>query len=97
MILFHGSDRVVMKPDVLHSRKEVDFGVGFYTTPIEEQARNWCRKFIRRGKDGVVSVYKIVFWQSDQPFRSNWPVSYGRTEFTDLFSQTGGFGSVFEI
>ena len=59
MILFHGSDRVVMKPDVLHSRKEVDFGAGFYTTPIEEQARNWCRKFIRRGKNGVVSVYNL--------------------------------------
>ena len=52
MILFHRSDRIVMKPDVLHSRKEVDFGAGFYTTPIEDQARNWCRKFIRRGKHG---------------------------------------------
>lgn len=59
MIIFHGSDRIVMKPDVLHSRKEVDFGAGFYTTPIEEQARNWCRKFIRRGKTGIVSVYNL--------------------------------------
>ena len=59
MILFHGSDRIVMKPDILHSRKEVDFGAGFYTTPIEEQARSWCRKFVRRGKPGVVSVYNL--------------------------------------
>ncbi len=59
MILFHRSDRIVMKPDVLHSRKEVDFGAGFYTTPIEDQARNWCRKFIRRGKPGFVSVYHL--------------------------------------
>ena len=57
MILYHGSDRKIAKPDIFHSRREVDFGPGFYTTPLEEQARNWCRKFIRRGKPGIVSVY----------------------------------------
>ena len=57
MILFHGSDRAIEKPDVLHSRKEVDFGAGFYTTPIEKQAKNWCKKFARKGKQGIVSVY----------------------------------------
>ena len=59
MILFHGSDREVAKPDIFHSRREVDFGAGFYTTPIEEQARNWCRKFVSKGKQGVVSVYTV--------------------------------------
>ena len=59
MILYHGSDREIVKPDILHSRKEVDFGAGFYTTPIEDQAKNWCKKFIRRGKRGIVSVYNI--------------------------------------
>ncbi len=57
MILFHGSDRVIERPDILHSRKEVDFGAGFYATPIEKQARNWCKKFTRRGMQGIVSVY----------------------------------------
>ncbi len=59
MIVFHGSDREIVKPDILHSRKEVDFGAGFYTTPLEEQAKNWCRKFIRKGKQGIVSVYHV--------------------------------------
>lgn len=59
MILFHGSDREIAKPDIVHSRKEVDFGAGFYTTPIEEQARNWCKKFTGRGKQGIVSVYTV--------------------------------------
>ena len=59
MILYHGSDREIAKPDIFHSRKVVDFGPGFYTTPIEEQARNWCGKFIRRGKPGIVSVYTL--------------------------------------
>ncbi len=59
MIIFHGSDREIVRPDILHSRKEVDFGAGFYTTPLEEQAKNWCKKFIRKGKQGIVSVYHV--------------------------------------
>lgn len=57
MTVFHGSDREIRKPDIFHSRKEVDFGPGFYVTPLREQARNWCKKFIRQGKPGVVSEY----------------------------------------
>ena len=41
MILYHGSDREIVKPDILHSRKEVDFGAGFYTTQI---GRASCRE-----------------------------------------------------
>lgn len=57
MILFHGSYLEVTKPDLQHSRANVDFGLGFYTTPLREQAEKWCEKFIRRGKDGVISSY----------------------------------------
>lgn len=57
MILYHGSYINVMKPNLKHSRHNVDFGCGFYTTPIHEQATRWCSKFIRRGKDGIVSIY----------------------------------------
>ena len=37
----------------------VDFGRGFYTTPIYEQAVKWCEKFKRRGKQGIVSHYSF--------------------------------------
>ena len=57
MILYHGSYIEISKPDLEHSRKNVDFGAGFYTTPIREQAAKWCEKFKRRGKEGVISVY----------------------------------------
>lgn len=59
MIVFHGSDREIQKPDTLHSREEVDFGKGFYITPLEEQARSWCGRFLRKGKNGVISVYTL--------------------------------------
>ena len=57
MILYHGSFLEIDKPDLVHSRSNVDFGRGFYVTPLREQAVKWCGKFKRRGKDGVVSRY----------------------------------------
>lgn len=57
MILYHGSFLEIVQPDLVHSRSNVDFGRGFYVTPLREQAEKWCGKFKRRGKDGVVSRY----------------------------------------
>ena len=34
MILYHGSNMEISSPDLLHSRTNVDFGRGFYTTPL---------------------------------------------------------------
>ncbi|MBQ8706545.1 MAG: DUF3990 domain-containing protein [Succinivibrionaceae bacterium] len=59
MILYHGSFVAVGKPDILHSRRNVDFGVGFYTTPLRDQAVKWCQKFKIRGKDAIISVYEF--------------------------------------
>ena len=58
MIVYHGSYLEINNPDLLHSREDVDFGKGFYVTPIKQQAVKWCSKFKRRGKNGIVSVYK---------------------------------------
>jgi len=44
---------------LLHSRLNVDFGCGFYTTPILEQAIKWCGKFKRRGKSGILSTFEF--------------------------------------
>lgn len=59
MILYHGSYLEIPRPDLAHSRANVDFGPGFYVTPIYEQAEKWCGRFRRRGKDGVVSRYRF--------------------------------------
>ena len=60
MRLYHGSFVIVDQPDLTHSRSNVDFGKGFYTTPIYEQAEKWCGRFKRRGKDGIVSIYEFA-------------------------------------
>lgn len=58
MIVYHGSYLEIQTPDLSHSRKNVDFGCGFYTTPIYEQAVKWCQKFKRRNKPSIVSRYE---------------------------------------
>ena len=59
MILYHGSYLAVDQPDLRHSRSNVDFGKGFYTTPLREQAEKWCGRFQRRKMDAVLSIYHL--------------------------------------
>jgi len=59
MILYHGSYTEVRHPNLSFSRKEVDFGVGFYTTDIKEQAEKWSLKFKHRKKRAVISEYEF--------------------------------------
>lgn len=59
MTLYHGSYLAIPNPDLQHSREAVDFGKGFYLTPIESQARKWCEKHSRRWSTMVVSRYEL--------------------------------------
>lgn len=59
MILYHGSYIEINEPDLTHSRIDVDFGRGFYVTPLYEQAEQWCNKFKRRGQKGIISRYSF--------------------------------------
>ena len=38
MILYHTSNIEILKPSLEYSRPRLDFGKGFYLTPIREQA-----------------------------------------------------------
>ena len=62
MIVYHGSDAIVKTPDLLHSAKRLDFGVGFYVTTVKEQAERWAkRKAAIHGKQrGFVNVYEMT-------------------------------------
>ena len=59
MILFHGSSAIVEKPNLDLSRKNLDFGPGFYTTMNKEQAVDFARKVAirKRQKNQIVSIY----------------------------------------
>ena len=58
MILYHGSYVCVEKPDISFSRSKLDFGRGFYVTPIKEQAVSWAWRFKARHNASVVSAYE---------------------------------------
>ena len=57
MKLYHGSNVLVQSPDVGHSREKIDFGRGFYVTPILSQAVKWADRFRDGGDSAFVSVY----------------------------------------
>jgi hypothetical protein len=61
MILYHGSNVAVTKPNLDLSRKPLDFGSGFYTTTNKEQAIGFSKKVsVRKEPKGqVVSIYEL--------------------------------------
>lgn len=59
MIVYHGGVAAVPCPDLSHSRKAVDFGAGFYVTPIRDQAVRWSEKRKRRSGFAAVSSYEF--------------------------------------
>jgi len=60
MIVFHGGLEEIVKIDLSKAIPHKDFGKGFYTTKIREQAEVWARRRGKRsGTQGFVSVFKF--------------------------------------
>lgn len=62
MIVYHGTGIRFSKIDLFQSKDKRDFGKGFYTTTILEQAENWARnQHIRYGTESkFVKEYEYV-------------------------------------
>ena len=60
--LYHGSINMVKEPLVNVGRDGLDFGKGFYTTDIHEQAARWAQRLARQQKAvPVVNVYQFEY------------------------------------
>lgn len=60
MIVYHGSNVIVEKPQLVEQNRFLDFGYGFYTTTNKEQAVNFAKKVIvRRGGKPIVNAYEF--------------------------------------
>ena len=59
MILYHTSYIEIPHPDLLHSRPRLDFGIGFYLTPLRAQAERYGERFIRRGQKAIMNIYQF--------------------------------------
>ena len=61
MTVFHGSICEVRTPDLSRSKKNIDFGPGFYVTTIRHQAERWAkRKAARLGGEAVVTEFNML-------------------------------------
>lgn len=56
IILLHGTDHIIEKPDFLFINPYNDYGSGFYCTEVLEMAKEWAAK---ENKDGFVNRYKF--------------------------------------
>ena len=61
LIVYHGTNVLFDKVDLIHSNDKRDFGKGFYTTTMEEYAVNWAENmYIRYGGEGkFVMKFKL--------------------------------------
>ncbi len=66
MILYHGSYMQIENPKILFQEKGRDFGFGFYTTSIKDQAERWAVRVARlyskqtgKEENAVVNIYEF--------------------------------------
>ena len=61
MVLYHGSNMAVEQPDLNHSKTNLDFGAGFYTTSDLDQAKRWAVSTTKRRGTGesTVTIYRV--------------------------------------
>lgn len=61
MIVYHGSNIIVDRPDVNHSFRDLDFGRGFYVTTVKNQAERWAKRKAMFYKDTkpVLNIYEM--------------------------------------
>ncbi len=57
--VYHGSWTEVAKPDIAFSRDNLDFGKGFYVTPVLDQAERWSLRSLRRGQKAILNTYSL--------------------------------------
>ena len=60
MILYHGGTDIVKEPKIISTEQGRDFGFGFYTTNIYEQAAKWAKRQGRiRRKQAILNIYEF--------------------------------------
>lgn len=66
LIVFHGTTKRFEQVDLKKSHNRRDFGMGFYTTVLENQAKEWAYRLSLREKTQIYYVYQYTFEESGQ-------------------------------
>ena len=59
LILYHGSNQNFENIDLSKSKDKRDFGKGFYTTTIKQQAEDWANALFDRYRGDGIFIYEI--------------------------------------
>lgn len=61
MLVYHGSIQNVKEANVKYSRKNMDFGCGFYITKLKKQAKIWGQRkmLILNKKFAYINIYEL--------------------------------------
>jgi len=59
LILYHGSNCNFDEVDISKSKDKRDFGKGFYTTTLREQAEDWAKALFDRYKGDGIFIYEL--------------------------------------
>jgi len=59
VILYHGSNKSFDIIDISKSKDKRDFGIGFYTTTLREQAEDWAEILFDRYNGEGIFIYEI--------------------------------------
>lgn len=76
MRVYHGATAEIRFPLVHVGRRDLDFGKGFYVTPIMEQAYSWACRPANKHKEHWLNVYDIDYNAVISEFRSKTFHSY---------------------
>ena len=64
--VFHGTTKKFEQIDLKKSHNRRDFGMGFYTTILENQAKEWAYRLSLRQKVRGYYVYQYMFAENEQ-------------------------------
>jgi len=66
LILYHGSNCNFDEIDISKSKDKRDFGKGFYTTTLREQAEDWAQALFDRYKGDGIYIYELELYLSGE-------------------------------
>lgn len=66
LLVFHGTTKKFDKVDLKKSHNRRDFGMGFYTTILESQAKEWAYRLSLRDKSSNYFVYQFTFEEDSE-------------------------------
>lgn len=87
MILYHGSNVAVKKPEIIISNRALDFGAGFYTTSDEKQAKRWAQLQVFRRRKGIPTVTIFEFDENTAEKLSVLKFEYAGREWLNYVTQ----------